>query len=149
MFEVKNAQITDTFLGYNENGFATFFIHVVWNKSFSCDLGGMPMDQEALANVCGILKTVGVRNWEELNGKLVRIAVEETTTEATKDAEGKKEIRVANRIGNILNENDWFDFQIFLPPKDKKEDNGDADVDAAEPDKDKAEPDKDTAESNE
>ena len=140
MFEVKNAQITDTFLGYNENGFVTFFIHVVWNRDFSCDLGGMPMDQEALANLCGILKTVGVRNWEELNGKLVRIAVEEVTTEATKDADGKTEIRVANKIGNILND-DWFDLQIFLPPTDKKEEEaGDADVDAAEPDKDMAEP---------
>lgn len=140
MFEVKNAQITDTFLGYNENGFVTFFIHVVWNKDFSCDLGGMPMDQEAIANLCGILKTVGVQNWEELKGKLVRIAVEEVITEATKGAEGKKEIRVANKIGNILNENDWFDFQIFLPTTDKKEGVGDAEGDADEPDKDKAEP---------
>ena len=139
MFEVKNAQITDTFLGYNENGFVTFFIHVVWNKDFSCNLGGMPMDQEVLANLCGVLKTVGVRNWEDLKGKLVRIAVEEVTTEATKDAEGKTEIRVANKIGNILDE-DWFDFQIFLPPTDNEEGSNDADVDAAEPDKDKAEP---------
>ena len=139
MFEVKNAQITDTFLGYNENGFVTFFIHVVWNKDFSCNLGGMPMDQEAVANLCGVLKTVGVQNWEGLKGKLVRIAVEEVTAEDTKGADGETGIRVANKIGNILDE-DWFDFQIFLPPTDKKEDNNGVDGDAAEPDKDMAEP---------
>ena len=140
MFEVKNAQITDTFLGYNKNGFVTFFIHVVWNDYFDCDFGGMPMDQEALVNLCGVLKTVGVRRWEELKGKRVRIAVEESTTEATKDAEGKTEIRVANKIGNILNENDWFDFQIFLPPTDKKEGVGDDEGDVSEPDKEETKP---------
>lgn len=139
MFEVKNAQITDTFLGYNENGFVTFFIHVVWNRDFSCDLGGMPMDQEILANLCGILKTVGVQKWEDLKGKLVRIAVEKVTPEDTKGADGETEIRVANKIGNILDE-DWFDFHIFLPPTDNKDGNKDDERDSAESDKEETKP---------
>lgn len=108
---IRNAKITETKLGREDHGILTFYLAIEWGGA-ACCVGGYCLDYydretekriysakglEAIANV---LETVGVDNWEDLPGKLIRI-YEQGRGEPIK------------RIGNIMEEK-WFDFGAFF-----------------------------------
>lgn len=101
--EIKNGIIDDTFLGIEEYGIFTFYLHLDYGTSTQ-NLGGWVLATEY--GECGknlqlirrILNIVGVDRWEKLLGKYVRV---------------KADLDMVHAIGNILNE-DWLDFDEFF-----------------------------------
>jgi hypothetical protein len=96
MFEIRNAIIRETFLGYEDNGIFTYRIEL----DYGCtgQAAGMISlgDVYTHRTVQGLIDTVGVKSWEELKGKYVRVLAEPT--------------RVHN-IGNILDDGRWFNIE--------------------------------------
>ena len=90
--EIRNAKIESTFLGFEDHGIFTYFLHLEWEHAGQgfggYILGGGYGDETIKA----ILETVGVDKWEDLPGKYVRIE--------------REHIKV-HRIGNII-EDKWF-----------------------------------------
>lgn len=94
-----NAKIKNTMLGYEDHGILTCYLRLEQEGS-SQVFGGYRLDapkdkQSELGSfwIKRILKTVGVRKWEELKDKYVRV-----------DGEDYGEIR---GIGHIIDDN-WF-----------------------------------------
>jgi hypothetical protein len=91
--QIKNAQISDTMLGFEDHGIMTALV--------SLDFGGASQGfgGYALGGAFGVefikkvLRVVGVDHWEQLQGQHVRA-----------DFDGSK----VYRLGNILRD-DWFD----------------------------------------
>jgi hypothetical protein len=104
MKEIRNAEITGTMLGYEDREILTIFLYLDCGD-FIQGFGGYALDdysknkkERIPMKICGtwireILNVVGVKTWEDLRGKYVRI-------------EGDSgEIY---RIGNLLKDV-WFD----------------------------------------
>lgn len=114
MSEIKTARITDTMFGREDHGILTFMIFVEMNDS-RCGIGGYALDWvnakskqriyegRGLEAISRILSTVGVRQWEDLTGKYIRV----------KDEGWGKPIY---EIGNIIKE-DWFNLKDFFEGK--------------------------------
>lgn len=112
MRELKeyNAKITDTFLGFEDHGIFTFCLYLYYDGShqgygqYALEESGKgyPYTAEVIME---IMKVVGVRKWEDLTDKLIRIRVSGTGCGAKIEA-----------IGNIL-ENNWFNFETFYETK--------------------------------
>lgn len=91
MIEIKNAKIISTQLGQGDRGW-TFYINV-GGERWGQGIGGFSLGGEYTDYVLkGIIKAVGVDNWEDLVGKNVRI---------------KKQDGMIIEIGHILEEK-WF-----------------------------------------
>lgn len=113
MSRIVNAEIEETFLGREEHGILTCFLHLKGN-GFGVGIGGRALDeydknkkrriatQEGFELIELILDVVGVKKWEDLVGKYIRIELSEIGI-------GYK----ATRIGN-LTKDDWLDFEKFF-----------------------------------
>jgi hypothetical protein len=110
-----NARIASTTLGIEDHGIMTFFVHLEWPGAgqgcggFALDRPKNPNDYSAervghgpaIVAIRKILETVGVDNWEDLKGKLIRAKVDRLGSSRTPI------------IGNIL-EDRWFDLKEFM-----------------------------------
>lgn len=96
-FEIRNAMIKRTMLGYEDHGILTCSLELDYGgigQSFgNYDIGGKYCAQWILK----ILDTVGVEKWEDLPGKYVRV---------------KQSLSKVYEIGNIL-ENKWFNPELL------------------------------------
>lgn len=100
MAEVFNARIKDTFLGIEDHGIFTAFVHVEWQGS-GCGFGGYSFggSDPSIASGYGsafiqnVLNIADVQSWEELKGKFIRIEVDD---------------RMIKRIGHLMKD-EWFD----------------------------------------
>lgn len=111
MGEIRNAKITDTMLGREDHGIMTFMLYLEWGASV-CGYGGYAIDQydreedkrvfsaSGLEAISKILEVVGVKTWEELKGKYIRI--EDNGWGETID-----------KIGNLMEEK-WFNIREFF-----------------------------------
>lgn len=76
MKTTKNAKIQSTQLGYEDHGILTFQINVDYGGTAQ-GFGGYAIGGLKIEKVIGgILKTVGVENWEHLIGKPVRVVID-------------------------------------------------------------------------
>lgn len=72
--EIKNAVVEGTFLGVEDHGILTYFLHLegeAWSQGF----GGHVCDEHNFlaASIREILKTLKVDSWEKLKGTHVRV----------------------------------------------------------------------------
>lgn len=107
-----NGKIRSTFLGVEDHGILTFFIHLEWDGAGQ-GLGGFAIDGPdkenggrlgfgpGLVAIRRILETVGVDSWEKLPGQLVRVRHE---------GWGSHRPPI---IGHIM-EDRWFDLREFM-----------------------------------
>jgi hypothetical protein len=96
MQEIKNAIIRETLLGYDDCGVFTYRIQLDYGGSGQA-AGMITLGGEYTHKVVkGLIDIVGVKCWEELKGKYVRVIAEST--------------RVHN-IGNILDDGRWFNIE--------------------------------------
>lgn len=110
--EIKNAQITDTFLGREDHGIMTFSICVRFYNCVHCGIGGYALDEydketktrvfcaKSMEVISRILDVVGVDKWEHLKGKYIRI----------KDPGWGKTI---DEFGNLM-EDKWLNLREFF-----------------------------------
>lgn len=108
--EIVNAQITDVTLGYEDHNILTFGLTIQFGCS-GCVYGGVALDGydkeqgERIPSAKGmqclteIMKVVGVRNWEDLKGKYIRVV----------DAGLGHSL---DTIGNLM-EDKWFSLEKF------------------------------------
>lgn len=80
-----NAKIKETRLGYESHGIFTFFLVVELEGGCSIGIGNIALDEWndnekrrigtaiGLDMIIGILEVVGVKNWEDLPGKYIRV----------------------------------------------------------------------------
>lgn len=113
---IVNARITDVSLGYTEYGILTFGLVLEIAGGCNCVFGGYALDSDdktlkkripparAMKCLTEIMRVVGVKSWENLNGKYIRIV---------DNGWGG----VVDTIGNILDD-EWFNIREF---SDKKE----------------------------
>ena len=93
MRRIKNALIQSTMLGFEDYGLLTFFLNTIHEEG-SQRFGGWSLTGPACPTfIQGILKTIGVRKWEDLPGKYCRV-----------DGDYSKILR----IGHIT-EDRWFE----------------------------------------
>lgn len=100
--KIVNGKIAETFLGFEDHGIFTFVISIEiehYRQGF-----GLYSIESAFA-LKQVLNTVGVRSWEELEGKYVRVKY-------LSDEYNEK----IHAIGHIMEEK-WFSFE----DKDKQE----------------------------
>jgi hypothetical protein len=90
--EIRNAKITSTFLGNEDHGIPTFFLHLDYGGSAQ-GFGGYDLRFFGYSILAEIMKTVGVESWEKLPGKHLRA-----------DTDWGK----VHRIGNLLRD-EWLD----------------------------------------
>lgn len=110
--EIKNARITKTLLGREDHGIMTFMLFVEFDECISVGIGGYAIDQydkaskkrvytgKGLEAISKILEVVGVDNWEDLEGKYIRI--KDNGWGSTVD-----------EIGNLM-KNNWFNLREFF-----------------------------------
>lgn len=114
---IHNAQITSTFLGPEDHGIMTFFVHLSWNSA-GIGYGGYGLDRNATGDnhrvprrgdghgyqaIRHIIETLEVGNWESLKGQLCRIDFDD----------GPGLIGKVTRIGHILKDQ-WFDLATYM-----------------------------------
>lgn len=97
--DLRNAQIDTVALGYEDHGLLTCILTLKYGKNLVQGFGGhilMSNDNKGgdfgMLYIKSILDTVGVKRWEDLRGKYVRVQAEKDKVQA---------------IGNILEEK-WF-----------------------------------------
>ena len=105
---IENVKITDTFLGREDHGILTCYL-TVEGGGFGVSIGGYCIEKydehKKKRVVCfdiieRIMEVVGVNNWEELQGKHIRVNINGFGSRVTK-------------IGNITKD-DWLDFVTFF-----------------------------------
>jgi len=113
---ISNAQITHVPLGYEDHGILTFGLALDIAKGGGCVYGGYALDswdKKKKRRVCSaksmeclteIMRVVGVRNWEDLQGKYIRII--DNGLGSTVDT-----------IGNLMKE-EWFNIREFFETED-------------------------------
>lgn len=111
MGDIKNAIIESTMLG-KTRGIMTFIIYIKFDKSIKCGVGLYALDEydkkldkrvcnaSSMEVISDILDVVGVKQWEDLPGKYIRIEDNGWGSSITK-------------IGNII-EDKWIDFKEFF-----------------------------------
>lgn len=107
-----NAQIEDVTLGYEEHGILTFWLTLNIAGGGGCCYGGIVLDNydpvtgkriptaKAFECLTEIMHVVGVKNWEDLKGKYIRIK---------EDCLRRK----VDAIGNLM-EDKWFSLDDFF-----------------------------------
>jgi len=75
--KVLNAQITDTFLGFDDHGILTFYLTLNISDDSHCSFGGIRITRRTTEIIGKILNTVGVAKWEDLKGKFLRVYADE------------------------------------------------------------------------
>lgn len=126
--EICNARIVDTQLGIEDHGLLTFNLRCEFRDSYgkgTCSFGGCSFGSRCMnydgtyeyVNVkftsellMRVLTVVGVRNWEDIKGKLIRIR-----TNGRPGCAGGIEA-----IGNII-EDEWFCIEDFYEEKEKED----------------------------
>lgn len=116
----KNFYINDTFLGKNEHGVFTFYLHIS-DGSLHGSFGGVPLDyydegdgkriitKKGALIIQKILEVVGVDSWEDLKGKYCRIEM---------IGDGGILSKAGTRIMNILDDSNSFDYsELFKKEK--------------------------------
>ena len=111
MGDIKNAIIESTMLG-KTHGIMTFIIYIKFDKCIKCGVGLYALDEynekldkrvcnaSSMEVISEILDVVGVKQWEDLPGKYIRIEDNSWGSKITK-------------IGNII-EDKWIDFEEFF-----------------------------------
>ena len=107
-YEIKNAVINDTFLGYEDHGIMTFYLSLNYSYNSGQSFGGYALDTHTdkhgfrrigtafgLTAIIKVLKVVGVEKWEDLKGKSIRVEMNSNKIK---------------RIGNYL-EDEWLDLK--------------------------------------
>jgi hypothetical protein len=109
---IHNAKIDSTFLGIEDHGIMTFFLHLSWD---SCGIGygGYGLDGHSKPERVGhgqayqairrILETLGLHQWEAIKGQLCRVDFDDGP-----GCSGR-----VTRIGHIL-EDKWFDLAAHM-----------------------------------
>jgi len=111
MIEEKNATIKSTFLGIEDHGFFTFYLHLDYGGSGQ-GAGGYVLDVSAdnknqstdaklaksLRIIEKILKIVGVEEWEQLPGRYIKVKADHNRVYA---------------VQNILG-GEWLDFDEYF-----------------------------------
>ena len=97
MIEEKNAKITHTFLGVEDHGHFTFFLHLDYGNS-SQGAGGYILTDRTFGIIKRILHLVGVEKWEELPGKHIKVK-----------ADDGKVFAIQNILGG-----EWLDFGEYF-----------------------------------
>ena len=109
--EILNAQITDIFLGYEDHDILTFALTLDIEGGLGYVFGGYPLDEYdsrtkkrccrgySMELITEIIKVVGVRRWEDLKYKYIKVILNKDRNKIT-------------TIGNIMN-NEWFDIDEF------------------------------------
>ena len=112
MNNVCNAHIKKVSLGYEDHGILTFGLTLNISDGTSCVFGGYELDtydkttgkrecqKYSMELITEIMKTVGVKKWEDLIGKYIRVITEGCSTPIRK-------------IGNLM-EDKWFDIDKFF-----------------------------------
>lgn len=107
---IVNAQITNVTLGYEDHGILTFGLTIKFGCS-GCVYGGFALDNydkslgrriptaKGFKCLTEIMKVVGVRNWEDLQGKYIRVVDSGIGSSLDK-------------IGNLM-EDKWFSIKEF------------------------------------
>lgn len=109
-----NAKITDTFLGFEDHGIFTFCLYLYYDHAhqgyghYALEESGKGYPHTADV-IKQILEVVGVKKWEDLTNKLIRIRVS-----------GAGCARKIEAIGNILEDN-WFSFENFFEEERMKD----------------------------
>lgn len=109
--KIENAEISSTYLGFEEHGIFTFSIGLRgdgWGVAYGgraldgydTEKDGRFPDSTAMSVIAEIIKVVGVRKWEDLKGKHVRV---ETCGPGSR----------IEKIGNLI-ENKWLDLDEFF-----------------------------------
>lgn len=108
---IENVKIEQTFLGIEVHGILTCYL-TVKGRYFGVSVGGNALDsydevkkeriptQKGFELISRILEVVGVANWEELQGKHIRIESNGPGSRVTK-------------IGHLI-EDKWLDFSTFF-----------------------------------
>ena len=111
-----NAQITSTFLGYEDHGHFTYEIYATACNGQYYIFGNYSLDNydgeqkkrvgtaDGLECITELLKTVGVDKWEDLKGQYVRIVPE---------TPGKGRSVNMLAIGNLMSDQ-WFSLRDFF-----------------------------------
>lgn len=110
--KIVNAQITGVSLGYEDHGILTFRLGLEFANGGCCLYGGYALDsydKEKRKRVAGaksmeclteIMRVVGVRNWEDLNGKYIRVVDNGRSS-------------CVDTIGNLMKD-EWFNISKFF-----------------------------------
>lgn len=111
--ETKNAIITSTMLGIEDHGVMLFYLYLDYGDGGHQGAGGYILDTpikqgntflrrvgtaEGLSLIMKVLEVVGVRKWEDLKGKYVKV---------------KSDFGKVHAIGNIIKD-EWLDFEQFF-----------------------------------
>lgn len=114
---IQNALITNTFLGYEDHGILTFSLGLDGGGCY-VGYGHRALDEysekldkrvpadKSLACIAEVLNVVGVKKWEDLKGKHVRVESHGLGGSVTK-------------IGHII-EDKWLDLDEFFSKEDSK-----------------------------
>lgn len=116
MSEIKNYRITSTHLGYEDHGIFTFYLHLKGADGIHVSVGGYALDSpdnlgiglltkrsltfKGITLISKILDTVGVANWEGLNGQYIRVEDNGLGSYITK-------------FGNLI-EDKWIDLDDYF-----------------------------------
>lgn len=110
--EISNARITNVSLGYEDHGILTFGLTLEIADGSGCVFGGYALDEydkslkklvpvaKSLECLTEIIRVVGVKNWEDLNGKYIRII-------------NKGWGSIIDTIGNLM-EDKWLNVKEFF-----------------------------------
>lgn len=69
---IRNVKITGAFLGEEDHGIPTYMIST-YCEGLNQGFGGYDLRHYRIDMVFEIMKTVGVRNWDDLIGKYIRV----------------------------------------------------------------------------
>lgn len=74
--KIQNARIEDTKLGFEDRGILTCMIYLDYGDGGHQGFGGYALGKEYTDKwLRGLLKVIGVDNWEDLKGKHVRARI--------------------------------------------------------------------------
>lgn len=72
--KIENAKITSAFLGYDDHGILTAFLHLRYVGGTEQGFGGYNFNSNgATLFIKGVLEAVGVDEWDKLKGKTIRV----------------------------------------------------------------------------
>lgn len=102
--DIINMQIIDTCLGVNDHGCFTFTLFLENGTGMRCGFGGWHMGRAGSDLLRTVIETVGVKSWEDLKGRYVRVKFDE---------------RHATALSHILKDN-WLDLEEWFTAWDAK-----------------------------
>lgn len=109
MDRIKNAEIRNTFLGYEDHGIPTYLLQLTYGDGTQA-FGMYDLRGVGCRHIIRILDTVGVKSWEELPGSVLRV----------KTKPDKFHTGTISAIGHFLKD-EWFDPEVEGPEKGSDE----------------------------